>query len=446
MSELRILIAEDDTWYSEFLKYHLQLNPDFKVDVANNGKDLLSKMTSKPDVVTLDYSLPDMNGVDILQILKKDYPQTKVVVVSSQEDVNTAIDLLKGGAYDYIVKDDDTKDRLWNVVHNINENVELQEEVKVLRKEVGRKYDFANSLVGESSQIKELFPKLEKAANSNINVSVTGETGTGKEVVAKAIHFNSDKKKKPFVALNVAAIPKELIESELFGHEKGAFTGAHSMRKGKFEEAKDGTIFLDEIGEMDLNMQAKLLRVLQEKELSRVGGNSVIKIQCRIICATHCNLQDKVNDGSFRQDLFYRLIGLPISIAPLRDRKGDIEILANHFINVFIQENQVPEKKLSPGALQKLNMYRFPGNIRELKSIIDLAMILADGNEINATDINIQMTNPLSDLSSQNMTLREYNHKILEYHLEKNNQNVLKVAEILDIGKSTIYRMLKEEL
>jgi len=285
---------------------------------------------------------------------------------------------------------------------------------------------------------------MEKASNSNITVSISGETGTGKELVAKAIHYNSKKKKKKFVAVNITAIPRELLESELFGHEKGAFTGAITRRIGKFEEAIGGTIFLDEIGEMELALQAKLLRVLQERELSRIGSNEIIKLDIRVIVATNRDLGEEVRKGSFREDLYYRLLGLPILLPPLRDREKDVLMLARHFLKEFRKENEVSVKSISNKAKEKLLKYPFPGNVRELGSIIELAAVMAEGEEIEESDLSFGSIRNEKSLMMEEMTLTEYTHRILSYFLEKYDNNVLKVAEKLDIGKSTIYRYLKE--
>ncbi|MFN6083498.1 MAG: sigma-54-dependent transcriptional regulator, partial [Fluviicola sp.] len=262
-----------------------------------------------------------------------------VIIISGQSDVAVAVNLLKEGVFDYIVKDVDTKERIWNTIRNIQSQQDLLKEVEILREEVQQKYKFDESIIGQSSAIKRLYPLLEKAAANSINVSITGETGTGKELIAKAIHFNSSEKKGTFVAVNLGAIPRELAESELFGHEKGSFTGAINQRIGKFEEAENGTLFLDEIGELDASTQVKLLRVLQEREITRVGGNKTVKVNCRIICATHKDLQKEVEEGRFRQDLFYRIIGLPIELPSLRKREGDIVILAKFFLEQIAKEN-----------------------------------------------------------------------------------------------------------
>ncbi len=367
-------------------------------------------------------------------------PETEVIMISGQEDIATVVDLLKEGAYDYLVKDDETKNKLWQSILHIRENSSLKKELTQLRNEVQKKYDFSKTIKGNSPSIKKVFKLIEKAVKTNITVSITGETGTGKEVIAKAIHYNSNRKKEPFIAINVTAIPSELMESELFGHERGAFTGAQTRRKGKFEEAGKGTIFLDEIGEMDASMQSKLLRVLQEREIVRVGGNDVIKLNCRIIVATHRDLIQEVKIGNFRQDLYYRLLGLPIELPSLRKRREDILILAKYFITEFAKENKSIPKQLSEKAIEKLLGYNYPGNIRELKAVIELSTVLSDDNIINSDDLNFPSNDPLNELLMEEKSLKEYNL----YFLNKYNNNVIEAAQALHIGKSTIYRMLKD--
>lgn len=442
-NNLKIFILEDDTWYGSMLQHYLSLNPDFEVKRFENAKDFFSQMYEQPDVVTLDYSMPDMDGAEVLKKIKEAHPGIQVIIISGQDDVSTAINLLKGGAFDYIVKDDDTKDRIWNSLMHLNEINVLRNEVEQLKEQVGKKYDFSKFLIGKSESIEKVFALIEKASKSNITVSITGETGTGKEVVAKAIHYNSDKHKKPFVAVNVAAIPRELIESELFGHEKGAFTGAVTRRIGKFEEASTGTLFLDEIGELDINLQAKLLRVLQEREITRVGGNEVVPVNVRIIVATHRNMLEEVQNKRFREDLYYRLIGLPIQLPPLRERGNDILLLAKHFIEGFCKENNSEKKVLSTESQQKLLSYPFPGNIRELKSVMELAVVMSDGDTILPEHITVNTSTSVNNLMSKEKSLKEYEIQIIQHFLDKYDKDVLLVAKKLDVGKSTLYRMIQ---
>ena len=447
MCVYNIFIVEDDEWYGKILEYHFSLNPDYKITRFKTAKELLNNLHLLPDLITIDFSLPDMAGDKLYQKIRDINSQIPVIVVSSQENITVAVNLLKMGVSDYMVKDDTTKDLLWNSIIRIRENQTLKKEVAHLKEELREKFTFEKSLIGQSDALKSVFGKMEKAIKTNINVSVTGETGTGKELVAKAIHYNSNRSDKPFIAVNVAAIPKELIESELFGHEKGAFTGASFRRIGKFEEANGGTLFLDEIAEMDISLQAKLLRALQEKEIIRIGSNTPVKFDCRIIIATNKDLQEEIKKGNFRQDLYYRLYGLPIELPPLRDRENDVIILAKHFINVFCKENKMMIKTLKSDALSRLLSYPFPGNIRELKSVIELAVTLADRNEITSDHIFLGRGHDLLDeLFRQELSLREYDIRIVKTFLEKYDGNIKLVAEKLDIGVATIYRMLKESI
>jgi DNA-binding NtrC family response regulator len=442
--QVRIFVVEDDPAYTKFLRYVLSLNPDFDPEFFSTGKACLDQLHKKPDIITLDYSLPDMAGEKVLKSIREFDPDISVIIVSAQEKIGTAVGLLKAGAFDYISKDEEAKDRILNSIKNALNKNSLIREIDRLKHEITTKYEFEKSIIGSSDAIKKIYDLIEKAVKTQITVSITGETGTGKELIAKAIHYNSKRKTKSLVAVNVAAIPKELIESELFGYEKGAFTGAANRRIGKFEEAEGGTIFLDEIGEMDLSLQSKLLRVLQEKELSRVGGNQVIKLDVRVIVATHRNLQEEVRAGRFREDLFYRLLGLPIHIPPLRERGKDILLLAKHFADQFAKENGLKKLKLSADSQEKLLQYSFPGNVRELKSVIELAAVMSSENEIHAKDITF--TTPIREdsLLTKEMTLQEYTYRIIRGYLNKYDNNVLEVASKLDIGKSSIYRYLKE--
>ncbi|HNP96018.1 MAG TPA: sigma-54 dependent transcriptional regulator [Cyclobacteriaceae bacterium] len=440
---VKIFVVEDDPTYTKFLQYVLSLNPDFEVEYFNTGKDCINALNQRPSIITLDYSLPDMPGEAVLKEVRAFDPDINVIIVSAQEKIGTAVELLKAGAYDYISKDEEAKDRILNSIHNARNKTSLIREIDRLKEEINTKYEFEKSIIGNSPALKKVFGLMEKALNTNITVSITGETGTGKELVAKAIHYNSPRKKRRLVAVNIAAIPRELIESELFGHEKGAFTGASARRIGKFEEAEGGTLFLDEIGEMDLNLQSKLLRVLQERELTRVGGNDVIKVDVRIIVATHRNLQEDVKNGKFREDLYYRLLGLPIHLPPLRERDKDVVLIAKYFLDQFANENKSKKYKITAEAQEKLLSYPFPGNIRELKSIIELAAVMSQDNQITAEDITFSNTTRDSFMLKE-MTLQQYMYHIIRNFLNKYDNNVLEVAQRLDIGKSSIYRYLKE--
>lgn len=445
MNSFRIFIIEDDPWYGEILEYHLSLNPDYEIHRFTSAKDCLANLAKRPQLLTLDYSLPDHNGLELLKKIKQMMPELPVIVISAQDDVGTAVELLKHGASDYFLKDDNTKDLLWNAVIRIREHLSLKEEVAQLREELGNKYDYGKIIKGASPAIKRIFGLIDKASRTNINVSVTGETGTGKELVAKAIHFNSDRRKRNFVAVNMAAIPRELIESELFGHEKGAFTGALARKAGKFEEANRGTLFMDEIAELDLSLQSKLLRVLQERELVRLGGNEKVQLDVRIIIATHKNLSEEVKKGNFREDLYYRIIGLPIDLPPLRERGNDVLLLAKYFLDEFCKSNRMPAMNLSAEAKDKLMKYNYPGNVRELKAIIDLAAVLCNGDELTGEDIRFNAVSFSEMITAEEKTLREYTVDIIRSYLRKYDNNVVRVAEKLDIGKSTVYKMIQNK-
>ncbi|PKP33721.1 MAG: regulator [Bacteroidetes bacterium HGW-Bacteroidetes-17] len=443
MNPFRIFIVEDDEFYGEMLKHHLSKNPDYEVELYLTGKECVANLHKKPSVISLDFTLPDTTGYEVMKKIREYDQDISIIIVSGQEEIATAVKLLKEGAYDYLEKNDETKDRLWNSLIKIKENIGLKQEISILKEEIGKKYKIDKAIKGKSQPIKGIFDLIEKAAKSNITVSLSGETGTGKELAARAIHYNSSRSKKPFIAINVSAVPRELIESELFGHEKGSFTGAQTRKLGKFEIANKGTLFLDEIAEMDINMQTKLLRVLQEREFSRVGGHEIIKIDVRLIVATNKDLSEEVHKGNLREDLYYRLLGLPIEMPPLRHRGDDIIVLAKYFLEEYAKENKVDLPSISSGASEKLLKYPYPGNVRELKAIIELAAVLANDNIITESDISFNSAHGTSDFLIEEDTLQGYERKIIKFYLQKYNNNVLHVAKKLDIGKSTIYRMLK---
>lgn len=444
MEAFKIFIVEDDKIFAKTMAHYLALNSDHDVTIFSNAKDCLKNLYKNPDMVSLDYSLPDLDGIRTLAKIKEFNPHLPVVIVSGQRDISTAVKLLKNGAYDYILKEENAKERLWNNAKNIREKAQLHHKITTLEQEVGKKYAFNNQLIGTSVVMQQIFALMQKATRTNITLSISGETGTGKEVVAKCVHYNSPRASAPFIPVNVTAIPSELIESELFGHEKGAFTGASNRRIGKFEEANHGTIFLDEIGDMDLAMQTKLLRVLQEEEVTRIGNNTPVKLDVRVIVATHKTLLDEVKKGNFREDLYYRILGLPIILPPLRERDNDVIMLARHFISEFCKKNKLPAIQLTTDAIHKLTKYQYPGNVRELKAIIELAVVMCDGKSITSHDITFSTTSLVEDLLSTELTLEQYELKIIRHFLNKYDNKVRLVAQKLGIGKTTIYRMIKE--
>lgn len=445
MEKYKIFIVEDDLIYGEMLKYYLCMNPDYEVFRYKSAKECLANMSKKPDLITLDYSLPDGTGEKIMQKIRECDSSVAIIMISGQKDISTAIELLKLGASDYIVKDGNTKDLLWNAIIRLREVQSLKKEVQQLKDELNQQVDISKIIRGNSPSIQRIFGLITKAANSSINVSITGETGTGKELVAKALHSGGPNKKAPFVAVNMAAIPKELIESELFGHEKGAFTGAIARKIGKFEEANKGILFLDEIAEMDLGLQSKILRVLQERELVRIGGSEKVKLDIRVITATHKNLAAEVSKGTFREDLYYRLIGLPIHLPPLRERENDILLLAKFFLDDFCRKDKMPAISISAAAKERLMAYSYPGNVRELKAAIELAAVMCNDNIITPDDITFGSVSQKQHMFFAEKTLKEFEMEIVTTFLKKHNNNFSKVAEILDIGKSTIYRMLQDK-
>ena len=438
----KIFVVEDNEWYGELLAHRLGQNPSHSVQRFTTAKACLEQLSEQPDFITLDYSLPDAKGEQLLSQIRERLPGTEVLVISGQEDVSTAVSMLRQGAYDYLVKDDNTLDRLWNIVGKVEQQARLRRENTQLRQQVGARYGAAQALLGEHASMQQGRTLIAKAARTTITVSVSGETGTGKEVVAKAIHFQSDRAGQPFVAVNMAAIPRELIESELFGHEKGSFTGAVARRVGRLEEANGGTLFLDEIADLDLSLQAKLLRVLQEREVTRVGGNQAVAFDVRLVVATHRDLLTEVQAGRFREDLYYRLLGLPITLPPLRQRGNDALLLAEVFVRDFCRQNNLPPRHLSESARERLVEHPFPGNVRELKAVVELAAVLADGEQILGDDLPLRAGRALIGAGSTR-SLREQTTAIVQECLDDMDGDVLAAAARLQIGKSTIYRMIQ---
>lgn len=441
----RIFVVEDDPMYQKMVKYIMELNPDHEVHTFATGQECIQHLHLNPAIISLDYSLPDITGAEVLKKIKNFNSDIAVVILSSQQDVATAVTLLRAGAYDYITKDSETKEKLLNTLDHIRKNQELQQEVIQLKEELQTNYSFEKNIIGNSVPMQKVFSMMEKAVKTNITVSISGQTGTGKEVIAKSIHYNSSRKKEAFLAVNMSAIPKELLESELFGYEKGAFTGATTRKKGMFELADKGTLFLDEIGEMDINLQAKVLRALQEREIIRVGGEKPIKFDARVIIATHRNLAEEVANGNFREDLYYRVLGLPIHLPPLNQRGNDILLMAKHFLKGFAKQNNLGTIDLSKEAKEVLLAYDYPGNVRELKAIVELAAVLSSDGVINKEDIRFNNIKKSTTIINGDKTFEEYKRYIVNQYLEKYNNDIGLVAKKLDIGKSTIYRMLKEQ-
>jgi len=327
-----------------------------------------------------------MNGVGLMRRIKDYNASIMCILVSGQDSLEVVVDSYKSGAQDYIIKNDNLFVNLENSVKNLSMNVVLKKENEMLKDQIIDRHKYSN-IMGSSNAVLRILRLIQKVEKSNMMVLVTGQSGTGKELVARALHYNSPRARKNFVTVNMSAIPEELIESELFGHEKGAFTDARERRIGKFEEANEGTIFLDEIGEMPLSLQAKLLRVLQEKEIQRIGSNKTIKLDFRMVAATNRNLAVEVKEGRFREDLFYRIQGFLIHLPPLKERGDDIILLAKHFLDLYAQANKTPVAQLSNEAAKFMLDYEWPGNIRELKAVMERAAILADNATISVDDL-----------------------------------------------------------
>ena len=381
----KIFIIEDDMMSATLMKQSLT-KYDHEVWHFTDAESCLANLSINPDIVTIDYNLPGMNGLELMERVKSYNSGIMVVVVSGQEDVQVVVEAYKKGANEYIIKNESLFANLENTVKNLSMNVVLKKEVEFLKDQIIDRHKYSN-ILGTSNAVLRVLRLIQKVEKSNIMVLVTGQSGTGKELVAKALHYNSPRSRKPFVTVNMGAIPEDLIESELFGHEKGAFTDARERRIGKFEEANEGTIFLDEIGEMNLHLQTKLLRVLQEKEITRIGSNKTIKLDFRMIAATNRNLANEVKEGRFREDLFYRIQGFLIHLPPLKERGDDVILLAKSFLTEFCNNNRIQQVQLSREASKFMLEYPWPGNIRELKAVMERAALLCENSTIQVEDL-----------------------------------------------------------
>ena len=394
----RFFVVDDDRHYARLLSYRIDKAKDHEVHVFHSGEDALDALDRhEPDLVLLDIMMPGIGGMEALRRFKLFRPDTPVVMISAQGTADVAVEAMKGGADDYITKGHDDLVKLDTVVRRMKERVALSREVERLRTEVAKKYGL-DEIVGDSPAMEEVYRLLKKTLRGNLTVAIQGESGTGKELVARAIHFNADPRPGepavgPFVVVNSAAIPRELMESEFFGHEKGSFTGAVGRHIGKFEQADGGTLFLDEIGELDLGLQAKLLRALQSREITRVGGSDTIKFDCRVISATNKDILAMVSAGTFREDLYYRLFQFPIDLPPLRVRGTDVLVLAYDFLRAYLAAYPAFKgKRFSHAAVRALEAYAWPGNVRELKSTVERAVLVADGDEIQEADLLLGAT------------------------------------------------------
>ncbi len=384
-----ILVVDDEIGTRESLK--MILKTDYQVFLAKNAEETFQQLETQPfDLILLDIILPDMDGLRVLEKIKQKDPEQMVIMITATKTIKTAVEAMKLGAYDYVTKPFDV-DELRLIISRALSTQALKEENQRLWMEIDRSFGFDN-IIGKSKVMRDIFKIVHQVATTRSTVLIMGESGTGKELIARAIHYHSPRKNHPFVTINCAAIPDTLIESELFGHEKGAFTNAIERKLGRFEIAHQGTLFLDEIGELSLMTQAKILRFLEEKEFNRVGGSKTIKVDVRLIAATNKDLPQQVKRGEFREDLFYRINVVPILLPPLRERKEDIPLLIDHFIKKFNSENQKNVKGITPEALQALMNYDWPGNVRELENLIERVVALTQNEYIRPEELPIPFT------------------------------------------------------
>jgi two-component system nitrogen regulation response regulator NtrX len=442
----QILVVDDEERIRQSLNGVLR-DEGYEVLEAKDGVQAVRQIeTDPPDLVLLDIWMPGMDGMETLERIRTQIPHLPVIMISGHANIELAVKATKLGAYDFIEK----PLSLEKVLLTVNRALvfsKLEQENRALRQEIQRKYE----IVGSSPEILQLKEQIKIAAPTNGWVLIAGENGTGKELVAREIHQLSLRADKPFVEVNCAAIPEELIESELFGHEKGSFTGALTKRRGKFDLANDGTLFLDEIADMSLKTQAKILRILQEQKFERVGGTEMIYVDVRVVAATNRDLKEEIQKGRFREDLYYRLNVIPMSVPPLRERGTDIPILVDHFIAEFCLENHKEPKKISPEAMDLLISYPWPGNVRELRNVIERMVIMTRGVLIEAKDVpdpvreqpKVQPQFSFFEYNLLKDARREFERRFIMKKLTENEENISKTAEVIGIERSNLHRKIR---
>ena len=436
----KILIVDDEAIVRESLRDWMS-DVGHQVLTAENGHQALEIIEKeKPGIAVVDLIMPGMDGIELLKRAKEIYPNIEVIIITAYGSIPTAINAMREGAYDYIEKPF-CPERAELLINKLAEHQRLVEENISLHQKLESQYRFEN-IIAKSPKMQQVIEVIRVVAKSNATVLIVGESGTGKELVARAIHSQSYRKDKPFVAVSCAALPESLLESELFGHEKGSFTGAHAQRKGKFEVANRGSLFLDEIGEMSANIQVHLLRVLEEREFTRVGGDEPIKVDVRVISATNKDMIKAVADNQFREDLYYRLNVVSIELPPLRERKEDIPLLARHFLNKFAEENQKEIVDFSPEATSFLLKYEWPGNVRELENAVERAVILANNSYIEAKDMP-QTTVPMKPSGPVEKSLKESEKKCILDVLKETHSNFSEAARVLGISRATLYNKIR---
>ena len=449
--EKLVFIVDDEHAISKLLSYWVKDKWKYGVEVFSNGEDALKKLNLRPDLVLLDIMLPGLNGIETLKRIKQFDENLPVIILSAQGSIEVAVEALKFGAFDYFPKPIEMQ-RLEPALKNAIKSYDLVKELESLKENVKKEYSFDN-IISSDGKMQDVFKLVTKVLNNDITVLIHGESGTGKELVARAIHYNGKRKDKPFIVVNCASIPRELLESELFGHEKGSFTGAHQRKLGKFEIANEGTIFLDEVGELELLLQAKLLRVIQEKEFERVGGNELIKTDVRIISATNRELKEAVEKKEFREDLYYRLNSFPINIPPLRQRKGDILILAEHFLKAFDERLERNIKGFTKRALKLIYEYNWPGNIREMENTIERCLIVSEKDMIDIEDLpsHLRSADPIASIEYSGslfsdetiIPFEKLKEESIRHALKVTNGNIVEAAKKLQLGRATIYRLME---
>jgi two-component system nitrogen regulation response regulator GlnG len=472
MSLNRILVADDEESMRWVLSKALR-KKGFTVDLAGDGDEALRLIQSQPyDLAVLDIKMPGISGLDLLSRIRESKQDLLVVIMTAEASMKNAVEAMKRGAYDYITKPFDL-DVIDAIIEKVARAREMTSQVSLLKEELKDRYQPDKTIIGNSPAMREVYKTIGKVAPSDMTVLIQGESGTGKELVARAIHFNSRRLGKPFIAINCAAIPKELLESELFGFEKGAFTGAVERKLGKFEQANGGTLFLDEIGDMPLDLQAKILRVLQEREVTRTGGSQSIAVDVRVVAATNQDLADKVREKQFRDDLYYRLNVVPLLLLPLRERKEDIPLLLDYFLQKTCAELEIPLKNCDPDALRLLTGYSWPGNVRELENTVKRAVILSADPLLTLTDFpglgqpKGGGTIPSEELSLEGlvemklrgsfanmdklekgdvytMVIEQVERPLIRFVLEKTRGNQVKAADILGINRNTLRKKIQE--
>lgn len=436
--KISILIVDDEESVRDSL-YNWFLEDGFRVECAENAKIALTILESDQfDIILADIKMPGMDGLEMLRRIKSIKPDSIVIVMTAFATVDTAVKALKDGAYDYVTKPFDPDD-LTHLIRNATKQIALVEENETLKQKV-TSLENVEDLIGKSEAMKNVLKQVESVAQTNSSVIITGESGTGKELIARAIHANSPRKFFPFVSVHCGALTESLLESELFGHEKGAFTGAMYNRKGRFEMADSGSIFLDEIATISTKMQVELLRVLESKTFMRVGGNKEISSDFRVICATNKDLKSMVEKGTFREDLFYRLNVVNIQIPPLRDRKDDIPLLVNYFINKYCTSMNKPPASIDQAALNRIQEFNFPGNIRELENMIERAIVVGNGKKITLKDLPLEKT----FVSNSAESLDDFERAFILQILTKYDWNISRTARALKVDRVTLYNKIKK--